>query len=226
MCFLVFVYERGSSDISYRLFSMGCSDVRAGFVVIGNRCAICYVRGCCPGLGQTDGSLGPPAPLSLRVRVLPRCFFTYVLLFMCFIRILVTLGEGIYFSYFLCVLSKCMSSISTGLLVLCVLRAVISRSPRGDAVGSFLLFPLVVLCVAALVGLFAMCVIVMLFRAGECSPILCRSLATSAVGVPREWCFSVPIECGMSSSWLATVLWCFLFSYICRVLCFLVRRQC
>jgi hypothetical protein len=84
--------------------------------IVMHGCAVYNAQGCCYGLGQAVGTVGPPAPISSRDGVLPRCSLPYVLQTMCFILIIFTLGEGVYISAFSCMLSKYRSSHLTGLV--------------------------------------------------------------------------------------------------------------
>ena len=86
---------------------------RPPIVLLG--CAVYNALGCCCGLGPAVGTVGPSVSISSRVGVLLVCSLCYVQQSLCFILIIFTLEEGVYFSTFSRVLSKCRSSYLSGL---------------------------------------------------------------------------------------------------------------
>ena len=101
-------------------YLVGCEDVLClGYVcrppIVLHGCAVYNALGCCYGLGPAVGTVGPSVPISSRVGVLPVCSLSYVQQSLCFILILFTLGEGVYFSSFSRVLPKCRSIYLSGL---------------------------------------------------------------------------------------------------------------
>ncbi len=93
--------------------------LRFGYVcrppIVLHGCAVYNALGCRCGLGPAVGTVGPSVPISSRVGVLPVCSLTYGQQSVYFILIIFTLGEGVYFSFFSRVMSKCRSSYLSGL---------------------------------------------------------------------------------------------------------------